>query len=73
VIEVEIVGIVARCEKCDISFDVQEKVFLCPRCGEPTLELLSGRELSILSIEGETGEEDGGNSSPCCSEHSSSQ
>ena len=67
VIEVEIVGIVARCEKCDISFDVQEKVFLCPRCGEPTLELLSGRELSVVSIEGETGEEDGGDSSPCCS------
>jgi hydrogenase nickel incorporation protein HypA/HybF len=65
-IEIETVGIVARCEKCDISFDVQNQVFLCPRCGEPALELLSGRELSILSIEGETGEEDGGNSSPCC-------
>jgi len=66
-IEIESVGIVARCEKCDISFDVEKQVFLCPRCGEPAMELLSGRELSVLSIEGETGEEDGGSSSPCCS------
>ena len=66
-IEIETVGIVARCENCDISFDVENKVFLCPKCGEPAIELLSGRELSILSIEGETGEEDDGNSSPCCS------
>jgi hydrogenase nickel incorporation protein HypA/HybF len=60
-IEIESVGIVARCEMCDFSFEVQDQVFLCPRCGEPALELLSGRELSVMSIEGETGEEDGGN------------
>ena len=60
-IEIETVGIVARCDKCDFSFEVRDQVFLCPRCGEPALELLSGRELSVMSIEGETGEEDGGN------------
>jgi hydrogenase nickel incorporation protein HypA/HybF len=56
-IEIESVGITARCEKCDFSFDVQDQVFLCPRCGEPALDLLSGRELTVMSIEGETGEE----------------
>ncbi len=66
-IEIESVGIVARCEKCDFSFEVENQVFLCPRCGEPAMELLSGRELSVVSIEGETGEVDDGNSSPCCS------
>jgi hydrogenase nickel incorporation protein HypA/HybF len=66
-IEIETVGVTAKCDKCDSSFEVEDRVFLCPRCGEPALELLSGRELSILSIEGETGEEDDGNSSSCCS------
>ncbi len=61
VIEIENVGIVARCDKCDFSFNVQNQIFLCPRCGDPVLELLSGRELSVMSIEGETGEKDGGN------------
>lgn len=57
VIEIENVGITARCETCDFSFDIENQVFLCPRCGEPALELLSGRELSVVSIEGETGDE----------------
>ncbi len=74
VIEIESVGITARCEKCDFSFEVQDRIFLCPRCGEPALELLGGRELSVVSIEGETGEEeDDGNQSPSCSQHSSGQ
>ena len=66
-IEIESVGITARCDKCDFSFDVEDQVFLCPRCGEPALELLSGRELSVTSIEGETGEDDDGNQGPSCS------
>ncbi|MGO8943664.1 MAG: hydrogenase maturation nickel metallochaperone HypA [Syntrophobacteraceae bacterium] len=66
-IEIETVGISARCEKCDFSFDVNDQVFRCPRCGEAALELLSGRELTVMSIEGETGEGDGGNQSSSCS------
>ena len=57
VIEIENVGVTARCDKCDFSFEVRDHVFLCPRCGEPALQMLSGRELTIMSIEGETGEE----------------
>lgn len=56
-IEIETVGVSARCGKCDFSFDVQNQAFVCPRCGGPALELLSGRELTVMSIEGETGEE----------------
>jgi len=57
VIEIEAIPVVTRCEKCNIYFEVENYVFLCPRCGEPTLELVSGRELSLLNIEGETGED----------------
>jgi hydrogenase nickel incorporation protein HypA/HybF len=58
-IEIETVPVTARCDKCDLSFEVQDHVFQCPKCGEPVLEMLGGRELDVMSIEGETGEEDG--------------
>lgn len=61
VLEIETVPVVARCSTCNILFQVEDQVFLCPECSEPTLELVSGRELSVVSIEGETGDDDGGN------------
>jgi hydrogenase nickel incorporation protein HypA/HybF len=65
VLEVETVPIVARCDKCDFSFEVRDQVFLCPKCDDPVFELVSGRELSVSSIEGETGEEDGSDQCSC--------
>jgi hydrogenase nickel incorporation protein HypA/HybF len=56
VLEIENVPIVAHCDRCDLTFKIQDSVFQCPRCEEPVFELLSGRELSVTSIEGETGE-----------------
>jgi len=67
VLEIETVGITANCKECDLTFEVQDQVFLCPRCGEPVFELASGRELSVLSIEGETGEEEDGADQCSCS------
>ncbi len=64
-IEIETVGIAARCDKCDFTFEVQDQVFICPRCDDPVFELVSGRELSVLSIDGETGEEDGADQCSC--------
>jgi len=57
-IEIQNVGARARCDKCGCSFDVENQVFVCPRCAAPVMELLSGRELSVISIEGETGNSD---------------
>lgn len=59
-LEIETVAVTARCDKCDFPFEVKDRVFECPRCGEPVFEMLSGRELYVMSLEGETGEEDGG-------------
>ena len=59
VIEIETVAVAARCDKCDLSFEVKERVFQCPQCGEPVFEMLGGRELEVVNIEGETGGEDG--------------
>lgn len=57
-IQIERVPVVARCPECDVRFEVESNIFLCPRCNGPALELVSGRELSILNIEGETGDPD---------------
>jgi hydrogenase nickel incorporation protein HypA/HybF len=56
---VETIPVVARCGDCGINYEVENQVFLCPQCGMPSLELISGRELSVVSIEGETGDNDG--------------
>lgn len=55
-LEIEALPVVARCSRCELPFQVENQTFLCPKCGDPTLELVSGRELSVVSIEGETGD-----------------
>ena len=61
-LEIEAIPVVARCDKCGETFEVKDQVFLCPECGEPVFEILSGRELSVASIEGDTGDDDDGSS-----------
>ena len=61
VLEIEMLPIVAHCSACGHRFEVEKNVFLCTRCGEPTLELISGRELSLVNLDGETRDDDGGN------------
>jgi hydrogenase nickel incorporation protein HypA/HybF len=60
-LEIESLPVVARCSICEMNFEVENQVFLCTRCGQPTLELISGRELSLVNLEGETRDDDGGN------------
>jgi hydrogenase nickel incorporation protein HypA/HybF len=40
-----------RCRACDHEYGVEEPVFHCPRCGGSGGEIVSGRELSVVSIE----------------------
>lgn len=72
-LEIETVPIVARCSDCKELFEVENNVFLCPQCGQPTLDLISGRELSLMSIEGETGDNDDADEDSCSPKHSTSQ
>ena len=66
-LEIETIPVVARCSECDIVFEVENQIFLCPRCDGPTLDLVSGRELSLVSIEGETGEDNDADQGSCSS------
>lgn len=48
---IEEVSVVARCKACNQEFTIDEAVFICKTCDSGSLEILSGRELDIESIE----------------------
>ena len=52
-LKIEVVPARGRCEKCDIEFDVDSTMFLCPQCGGIAAEIVSGKELDIAEIEAE--------------------
>lgn len=55
-LDIETIPAVARCSECLETFTIEDHVFVCPRCREPAIDLVSGRELLVASLEGETGE-----------------
>ncbi|HEX4000304.1 MAG TPA: hydrogenase maturation nickel metallochaperone HypA [Pirellulales bacterium] len=51
-LEIESVGLTVHCPKCDATKTVGgDYLFCCPTCGSPTPEILSGRELELVSVE----------------------
>jgi hydrogenase nickel incorporation protein HypA/HybF len=50
-LNIEEVAVSARCNQCQHQWQIAEPVFYCPECNSGSLEMLSGRELDIESIE----------------------
>lgn len=50
-LEIEEVPVRARCRACGRSFEIGEPCFLCEGCGSPDLEISSGTELLIDSLD----------------------
>ena len=48
---VEEIPVTARCNDCRHEWTIENPVFSCIRCNSSAVELLSGRELDIESIE----------------------
>jgi len=48
---IEEIPVVARCKDCNAKWTIDEPVFICKTCESGSLEILSGRELDIESIE----------------------
>jgi hydrogenase nickel incorporation protein HypA/HybF len=48
---IEETPVVARCKDCGVRWTIAEPVFTCQACESGSLEILSGRELDIVSIE----------------------
>jgi len=40
-----------RCRDCAAEFDVDDPIVLCPRCGSADVDVQSGRDLRIVSVE----------------------
>ncbi len=59
---VEEVPVVVRCNDCGHAWTIEEAVFVCPKCQGAKIEMLSGRELEIVSIE--LAEEEGKHADP---------
>lgn len=53
---VEEIAATARCQQCAHQWTIETPVFVCPLCQSSRIELCSGRELDIDSIEVTTGE-----------------
>ena len=47
------VPIIIKCNHCKKQSKIDEPIMICPECGHPEIELLSGREFFVESIEGE--------------------
>ena len=50
-LEIQEIAVLARCHSCGHQWEVAEAVFTCPQCRSGSIEMLSGRELDIDSIE----------------------
>ncbi len=72
-LEIETVPVVARCSTCNTLFEVEDNIFLCPECGGLSLSLVSGRDMALVSIEGETRDDNGTDQCPSGSQHPAGQ
>ena len=50
-LDIEEVPVKARCKECDTVWTIEGPAFNCEKCGSGQIEILSGRELNIESIE----------------------
>ena len=51
VLEIEEVPLRIRCHQCEEVCTVDDPFMVCPRCGGSDVEMVSGRELEIRSME----------------------
>jgi len=50
-LNIEVVPILAKCEECKFEWIINEPIFMCKNCKSGSIEIISGRELDITSIE----------------------
>jgi hydrogenase nickel incorporation protein HypA/HybF len=53
-LEIDPVPLIARCKICKKDVAIEEFVFLCPNCQSVLEEIVSGKEMDLIELEGET-------------------
>ncbi len=48
---IEEIPSIARCRNCGNQWEVDKTAFSCPECSSTALDMISGRELEVSSIE----------------------
>ncbi|THB74351.1 MAG: hydrogenase maturation nickel metallochaperone HypA [Desulfobacteraceae bacterium] len=51
VLDITEVPVGIRCKGCNRQWEVDQPAFQCPNCQEAEVEMISGREIEIISIE----------------------
>ncbi|MFC1517918.1 hydrogenase maturation nickel metallochaperone HypA [Candidatus Margulisiibacteriota bacterium] len=49
----EEVPVKVKCRSCQKEFGVENNIFVCPNCASGELDLLQGKELFLVSLEGD--------------------
>ncbi len=50
-LNIEEIPVVAKCKECNTKWTIEKPVFTCIKCKSGSLEIISGRELNVESIE----------------------
>jgi hydrogenase nickel incorporation protein HypA/HybF len=48
---IEFIPVTVRCKGCNNEWEVEGPVFQCPHCREGEVQMLTGREIEITSLE----------------------
>jgi len=50
-LEIDEIPVKVRCKKCGTESEINEFIFMCPKCNGVDLEMLSGQDMQITSLE----------------------
>lgn len=54
---IEEIPLRGRCRDCSCEFEIEEMIFLCPNCSSEDVDIISGQEFDLVSIEVEREDE----------------
>lgn len=50
---IKLVPITVSCDSCQKQFGVEDNIYICPECSRTSLEIVTGREIILESVDGE--------------------